>query len=197
MDPQSAIEFLEQWGYPAFTALLLATGLGSPLPEDLLLLAAGYLISAGMFAWPVTLVLAFVGVMGSDLLLYTAGARMRQHAPTRAWVQRLVSAGRPGVARLWIRRYGAMAVFFARLVPGTRYLCFISAGVHGVPLRRFVLFDMLGAAVWIPLLLFVGAELGEHIGGLDAVLRGIGRVVIWIVLALVVGVTVWKRFLSR
>jgi membrane protein DedA with SNARE-associated domain len=197
MDPQAAIEFLEQWGYPAFTALLLATGLGSPLPEDLLLLTAGYLISAGMFSWPITLALAFVGVMGSDLLLYTAGTRMRQHAPTRAWVQRLVSAGRPGVARLWIRRYGAMAVFFARLVPGTRYLCFISAGLHGVSLRRFVLFDLLGAAIWIPLLLFVGAQLGEHIGGLDAVLRGIGRTVVWIVLALVVGVTVWKRFLSR
>jgi membrane protein DedA with SNARE-associated domain len=197
MDPQAAIEFLESWGYPAFTVLLIATGFGSPLPEDLLLLTAGYLISDNVFSWHVAIPLAFVGVLGSDLILYTAGTRMRRHAPTRAWVQRLVSTGRPGVARLWIRRYGAMAVFFARLVPGTRYLCFISAGLHGISLRRFVLFDLLGAVIWIPLLLFVGAQLGEQIGGLDAVLRGIGRTVIWVVVALIIGVTVWKRFLSR
>lgn len=197
MDPASAIEFLEEWGYPAFTALLLATGFGSPLPEDLLLLAAGYLISAGVFSWQITLVLGFAGVIGSDLMLYTAGNRMRRHAPTRAWVQRLVSTGRPGLARLWIRRYGAMAVFFARLVPGTRYLCFISAGMHGVSLRRFLLFDLLGAAIWIPLLLFVGARLGEELGGIDALMRGVGRTVIWVVVAVIVGVTVWKRFLQR
>ncbi|CAN5668200.1 hypothetical protein BH23ACI1_BH23ACI1_16640 [soil metagenome] len=197
MDPQSAIEFLERWGYPAFTALLLATGFGSPLPEDLLLLAAGYLIAAGMFSWPVTLVLAFTGVIGSDLLLYTAGNRMRRHARTRAWVRRMMSSRGSGLPQAWLRRYGAVAVFFARLVPGTRYLCFISAGLHGVSVRRFLLFDLLGAAIWIPLLLFIGARLGEELGGIDALMRGIGRTVVWIVVAVIVGVTVWRRFLQR
>jgi membrane protein DedA with SNARE-associated domain len=197
MDPQAAIEFLEQWGYPAYTALLLATGLGSPLPEDLLLLTAGYLISEGLFAWPLAFALGMTGVLGSDLMLFAAGTRMRRHAPTRKWVQRLVSTGRPGVARLWLRRHGAMAVFFARLVPGTRYLCFISAGLYGIPPRRFLLFDLLGALIWVPLLLFVGAKLGENLGGLESLLRGVGRSIIWVIVALIVGLTVWKRFVAR
>lgn len=195
MDPQWAIAFLEDWGYVAFTGLLLATGVGSPLPEDFLLLTGGYLISAGVFTWPAAVALGFVGVVGSDLMLYTAGNRLRQHARTRAWVRRM--AARQGLSMRWLQHYGARAVFFARLVPGTRYLCFIGAGLNGVPLRRFLLFDLLGAAIWVPLLLLLGDQIGDQIGGVDNLLRGIGRTVLWLVVLLVVGVTVWRRFLAR
>lgn len=195
MDPQWAIAFLEDWGYIAFTGLLLATGVGSPLPEDLLLLIGGYLISAGVFSWPATLPLALVGVVGSDVMLFVAGGRLRRHARTRAWIRRM--AARQGLSMRWLRHYGAVAVFFARLVPGTRYLCFIGAGLNGVPLRRFLLFDLLGSVIWVPLLLLVGDRIGDQIGGVEALLQGIGRTVLWLVVLTIVGVTVWRRFVAR
>src|SRR5688500_9464711 len=52
MDPHSLLTLLETWGYAALLVLLIATGIGSPIPEDLLLLTAGYLIFAGVFLWP-------------------------------------------------------------------------------------------------------------------------------------------------
>ena len=52
MTPATLAELLGEWGYPTYLLLLVATGIGSPIPEDLILAIAGYLIFAGAFSWP-------------------------------------------------------------------------------------------------------------------------------------------------
>ena len=61
-------ELLESWGYAAYLLLLGITGAGSPIPEDLILATAGYMISAGIFSWPGRM------PFGRFLLLDAAGA---------------------------------------------------------------------------------------------------------------------------
>src|ERR687891_605995 len=61
VDPESLSALLDTWGYPALLLLLILTGVGSPIPEDLLLLTAGYLVYTDVFYWPPAL---FVGVIG-------------------------------------------------------------------------------------------------------------------------------------
>jgi membrane protein DedA with SNARE-associated domain len=191
VDPQTAIVFLENWGYPALALLLGATGFGSPIPEDLLLVAAGYLISADVFSWRVTLPLAYLGVTGSDCILYWIGTQVRSHS--QAWLKRFVRPSRLALATGWLR-HGHVVVFIARLVPGTRAVTFIAAGVHGIPFRRFLLFDAIGAAVWVPLLLFAGAQLGEEIGGIERLFVRVSKALWWLVVAAVLLVIAWRFF---
>ncbi len=73
MEPDSLSALLGTWGYPALLIMLVITGVGSPVPEDLLLLTAGYLVFTGVFEWAPALGVAGVGVVTSDLLLYSAG----------------------------------------------------------------------------------------------------------------------------
>lgn len=191
MDPQPAVAFLEQWGYPALGILLGATGVGSPIPEDLLLLVAGYLISADVFAWRVTLPLAYAGVVGSDCILYWVGTQIRTHS--RRWASQFIRPERLDVIAPWFN-YGDSIVFIARLVPGTRALVFVSSGVRAMPFRRFLVFDALGAAVWVPLLLWAGAQIGEEIGGIQQLFAYIARTGWWLVVAAVVLALVWRLF---
>jgi membrane protein DedA with SNARE-associated domain len=191
VDPQAAIEFVENWGYPAFAILLGATGFGSPIPEDLLLLTAGYLISADVFTWRVALPLALAGVIGSDCILYWLGSRMRTHS-TR-WLRRLVRPGRLRVATKRFR-HGHIAVFVARLVPGTRAITFLSAGVQRVPFYRFVIFDALGAAIWVPLILVVGAQVGQEIGGIERLFSRVANFVWVLILLATVLAVAWRFF---
>jgi membrane protein DedA with SNARE-associated domain len=171
--------------------LLLATGLGSPIPEDLILATGGYLISASAFSWPAALTLGILGVVSSDVLLYAWGRRL--HAGVSGgWMGRLVRPHHLLAAERWLVRFGDKAVFFGRLLPGTRTVAFIGAGVRRMPLGRFLLFDLLGAVVWVPAVLFAGSQVGEEIGGLDQLLARLARSVVWVALALVVLAAIWK-----
>jgi membrane protein DedA with SNARE-associated domain len=170
--------------------LLCATGVGSPIPEDLLLITGGYLISAGVFTWRIALPLSIVGVVASDFLLYTFGRRMRTRS-LPVWAARILPTRRLRTSPPWFARAGAPAVLFARLVPGTRVLVFVTAGFQGVRPLVFLAFDIVGALIWVPLLLWIGSVLGEEIGGLGALLSGISRAAFWLVLGAILLLVAW------
>jgi membrane protein DedA with SNARE-associated domain len=191
MDPNAAAEFLSIWGYPAFVVLLLATGFGSPIPEDLLLLVGGYLISADVFSWQLVLPLAMIGVVGSDCILYVAGRHLRTRSIRGPRFRRLIRPARLRLATRWFGRMGDRSIFVARLVPGTRAVTFITAGLRGVAPVRFLILDVLGALVWVPLLLFSGGLLGEQIGGLHRILGWIARGAEWAILLGILLLIAW------
>jgi membrane protein DedA with SNARE-associated domain len=105
---------------------------------------------------------------------------------------RLVRPHHLMAAERWLARFGDKAVFLGRLLPGTRTVAFIGAGVRRMPLARFLLYDLLGALVWVPAVLFAGSQVGEEIGGLDQLLARLARSVVWVVLALVILAALWK-----
>jgi membrane protein DedA with SNARE-associated domain len=184
MTPADLSDFLSDWGYPALVVLLCATGVGSPIPEDVLLLAAGYLVSAGVFWRPWVILLSIFGVVASDLMLYAWGRQMRVRADGR--FMRLVRPRRLERATDWFNRFGDGIVLMARLLPGTRTVVFIGAGLRGMPIGRFLLHDTVGACIWVPLLVWLGTQLGEEFGGLDRLLGDVGRLLRWLVVGAVV-----------
>jgi membrane-associated protein len=190
VDSTTIASLLQDWGYPAMLLLLCATGVGSPIPEDLLLVSSGYLISAGVFSWRVALPLSMIGVVASDFMLYTLGRHLRTHALT-GWRARILPVRRLRGAAAWLARRGAPAVLVARLVPGTRVVVFVTAGFQGVRPLAFLAFDIAGALIWVPFLLWVGSVLGEEIGGIGALLAGVSRTAFWLVLGAILLLIAW------
>jgi membrane protein DedA with SNARE-associated domain len=82
----------------------------------------------------------------------------------------------------------------ARLVPGTRAITFLSAGVQRVPFYRFVIFDALGAAIWVPLILVVGAQVGQEIGGIERLFSRVANFVWVLILLATVLAVAWRFF---
>lgn len=191
MNPATLAALLEDWGYPTYLFLLCATGLGSPIPEDLILATAGYLITAGVFSWPGAFVVGLAGIVSSDAMLYVWGRRLRAGA-TNGWMSRLVRPQHLATAERWLTRFGDGAVFFGRLIPGTRAVAFIGAGVREMPFHRFLLLDLAGALIWVPLVLFAGVQAGEEIGGLDRIVPAIGRYAVWILAGMIILIGLWR-----
>jgi membrane protein DedA with SNARE-associated domain len=198
VDPLVLAEFVATWGYLALLALLLLTGLGSPIPEDLLLLVGGYLVFIGALTWPLTLAIGLAGVVGSDLLLYSAGRHLAWR-PRRSLEARVLSPVRLRRVTQWFARFGALAVFGARLIPGTRALVFVTAGLQGLPASRFLIYDGLGALIWVPLVLLVGHRLGDRVGDLNALLGWTQDGGVWLALAAILLIVwlVWGREESK
>jgi membrane-associated protein len=189
MDIEGLHQLLGSWGYLGFLVLLVLTGVGSPIPEDLLLLVSGYLVSVSAFDARVVIPLGIAGVLGSDVLLYSAGRHLAWRAGRKE--SRLISPQRLDTATRWLTRLGDGAIILARLLPGTRTIVFVSAGAQGVPFVRFVAADVLGAILWVPALCAVGYWLGSGIGGLEALDARLRQGALWVTAALVLLFIAW------
>jgi membrane protein DedA with SNARE-associated domain len=200
MSTTGAVALLSTWGYPAYLLLFLASALGSPITEDLLLLVGGYLVGIGVFRWPIALGIALPGVLATDLAMYGVGRKVRAHTLRGGLLRRYIRPGRLRLATRWFSRFGDRVVFFARLVPGTRMLVFVTAGLRGMPIGRFLAYDATAALLWVPSIMWVGHHLGERFGSFDATLRWVGdRVLLLVLLAAAVYAVrrLWRRWEQR
>ena len=77
-------------------------------------------------------------------------------------------------------RHGHRAVFYARFLAGLRAVVYLSAGSLGVPISRFLMYDLLGALISVPLVVSLGYLFGGQIEQIFRFLGGFEHL-IWIV----------------
>lgn len=183
---------LVQYGYWAVGATLLAENAGVPVPGETILLLACFLAyseHALRLPW-IVLVATIAATLGDNLgfvLGYYGGRPLlaRYQAFFRIQ-QRTVQRGEGLFAR-----YGAITIFFARFIFGLRIIAGPIAGVLRMPWRKFMVFNFLGAAVWVTVISFVGYSFGQHWERLQ---QAVKRIDILVALVLLCGAAwLWRR----
>ncbi len=176
--------------------LLVIAGLGVPLPEDLVLLAAGALVHRKVTSLALAAAACVCGVIAGDMILFITARRLGPAILERPLFRRILPPGRRERIESFIRRRGGLAVFLGRHAAGLRSPVFAMAGVLGMPLGRFVLWDTLGLLVSAPWIIAAGYFFSEH---LELARRGIAHVEHYLLLAAVlvfVGYVIyatWRR----
>lgn len=177
-------------------AALVTAGLGVPIPEDLVLLAAGALAHRGIAPVVLVVPVCMAGVLAGDTLLFLMARRLGPRALERRMFRRLLPEGRRARVEALFARRGNWVVFLARHVAGLRAPVFALAGIHGMPLSRFLLWDGLALCLSAPLVLALGWWSSSH---LELARRGVARAEHWALLAFAVAVAIyaslaaWRR----
>lgn len=174
------------YGYWAVAAALLLENAGVPAPgETILLLASflaysqeelqlGWIIVVATIAATVGDNLGFaLGYYGGRPLLSRYQSIFRVRASTLEQGERLFA------------RYGAVTVFFARFIFGMRIVAGPMAGVLRMSWRRFLVFNFLGAAVWVTVISGAGYSFGQHWHRMERVIKKLDIAAIILVLLLV------------
>jgi membrane protein DedA with SNARE-associated domain len=179
--------------------LLLISGLGLPIPEDIPLLAAGYLCylgdlpesHGGVDLWymvPAT----FIAVVGADSLIYYMGRRYGHHLPRLRFIRRYLTEERLQKAQLAFHNHGGKTLFVARFLPGLRAPVFFSAGVFKIPYWKMLAFDGTAALISVPALVLVAYFGGHQIGKVKHLAGQVQIVIGAVAIALVISFIVWK-----
>jgi len=164
---------LEHATYGLTLLLLLAAGMGLPIPEDVVLLVAGALIHRGATHLVPTAAVVAVGVLAGDLMIFLTARHLGARALERPLFRRLLPERRRQRLERLFARWGGGIVFAARQVAGIRAPVFALAGLHGLPVALFVLFDAIGLVISGPLFLSLGYLFSNQ---LDRALADVARV---------------------
>jgi len=193
------VVFLAKWSYFGLFLILIAAGLGIPLPEDIPLVAAGWLVYKGRADLWLMIAAGLIGVMVGDSLLFSMGRRYGDHVVEHRWLRRIAKPWLIEKARRLYVNHGAKVIFAARFMPGIRAVVFLIAGVFRVPYWKFLLIDGVAALISVPVWVWVGARFSKHLEAiLEGARLGTAGVVGVLILALVIwGVYEWRHNLSK
>jgi len=172
--------------YVAIFGLLLACGLGLPLPEDITLLAAGYLAAEDVITLPGAIGICLAGVLIGDSLIFALGRRFGERTLEAPGIRTVMTRKRVARSRHYFDRFGRKAVFFGRFIAGLRAPIFLVAGTLQMPYRTFLLLDGLGAVLSVPLLAWLGWAFADDLHAIIELIRSSHNALL-LVLALGVG----------
>jgi membrane protein DedA with SNARE-associated domain len=157
-----ALDVIAALGYAGLALLLVAENLFPPIPSEVVLPLAGFLVGRGDLGfWPALLSSTFGSVTGA-LILYSLGRYGGRPLVLRYGRFLRVDEERLDRADGWFRRYGDWVVLFARVVPVARSIVSIPAGTTKMPLVRFTVLTALGSCAWNALLIGAGVILGAN-----------------------------------
>ncbi len=178
---QSVIEAFGGWGV-AF--LMAVESCNIPLPSEVILPYAGYMVTKGVFSIHTAAIFGALGCVLGSIPSYYIG-----YFGGRKFIEKygkyiLVSHHDLEVADKWVEKYGDWSFFICRMLPVVRTFISLPAGILKAKKRFFFTFTFLGSLVWSYVLVYVGIKMGENTEALKHIWHKFDALIIAVCLVL-------------
>ena len=156
------IAVISKAGYLGVVILMAIESACIPLPSEIIMPFAGYLVYTGRFSllWAAT-----AGALGCNLgsvIAYEVGFYGGRPLVEKYGFYLLLSRHDLDMADRFFLRFGSAAVFIGRLLPVIRTFIALPAGIARMPRLRFHIYTFVGSWPWCFMLAWIGMKLGEH-----------------------------------
>ncbi len=177
-------------GYGGVAAMMMIESACIPLPSEIIMPFAGYLVSTGRFSLPMVALAGAIGCNLGSTVAYWVGASGGRRFVDRygRWV--LLDHGDLDVAERFFDRFGAPAVLIGRLLPVVRTFIALPAGMGRMRQLQFQLYTFAGSLLWCYALAAIGDQLGRHWES-DPRLRAVMQQLHLVVAAILLAAIVW------
>ena len=145
---------IRHYGVFAVSLILAFESLGLPVPGETLLIFAAILARRGEMSLPAILIFAWAGSVLGDNVGYIIGRTLGRATISRYGAKIGHTDERMRAVEKIFVRYGAATVMFARFFNILRQLNGIVSGMLGMSWWRFLLFNAIGAALWVAMWVF-------------------------------------------
>jgi membrane protein DedA with SNARE-associated domain len=193
------VEVISAGGYLGIVVLMAIESACIPLPSEIIMPFAGYLVSTGRFTLIGAATAGALGCnVGSTVAYYVAASGGRK-VIERWGAYVLMTHAELDHAERFFARYGSITVFIGRLLPVIRTFIAFPAGLARMPMLKFQIYTFLGSWPWCFALAYIGFVLGQRWDS-DPTFRRLFHQFDMVVVGLVVaGLAwfVWSRWRAR
>ena len=159
---QAFLNFIDSWGYFAVGVLMAMENACIPVPSELILGFAGYLVSAERMTFVGAMIAGMIGGMAGSIFAYVVGATGGRKFVDKYGKYFLIKKSHVDLAQKWFDKYGIRAVFFSRMLPVVRTFISLPAGFARVDFKQFLFYTFAGSLPWTALILWAGVMLGDN-----------------------------------
>jgi membrane protein DedA with SNARE-associated domain len=155
---------IAQYGYPAVFAAAFLEVIFPPIPSEVIFPLIGFIVQSRTLGVENAIGMATMGALGSTAgaaLIYFISLKVGRAAIVRFGARVKVSEREIEKAEKWFEKYGSIAVFTGRMIPGVREIISIPAGVARMNFAKFVVYTFTGSLLWCIILTLAGYYLGE------------------------------------
>lgn len=164
-------------GYAGVILLMAIESACIPLPSEIIMPFAGYLVFAGKFNIHLASLSGAFGCAVGSAVAYYAGMRGGRPCMERYGRYLLIRKGDIDRADYWFDKYGEKIVFISRLLPVIRTFISFPAGVSKMHFGRFMVYSFIGSVPWCYFLAYIGKALGENWNSIRGYFHGADAVI--------------------
>lgn len=170
-------DIISTFGYSGLAFLLFIENIFPPIPSEVVLPLAGFLVFQGQLQYELAIIASTAGSVLGAVVLYYVGYFGGKPFIDR--YGRFIGLNKKNFDRTerWFQDYGSVIVLLARVVPGARSVVSVPAGILEMPFLKFIILTTIGTAIWNSLLIGAGWWLGER---WESVSQSVGQLT-WVV----------------
>lgn len=187
---------IETMGYWGIVLLMAIESANIPLPSEMILPYAGYLVQAGKMNLHLASLAGAVGCVVGSLPCYAIGAWGGERFIQKYGKWLLIDEEDLQQARRWTSRFGDLAFFICRMLPIVRTFISVPAGILKANFTLFTIYTFIGSLIWSYFLVYVGIVFGENLEAFKTIWHQFD-VAIAILLIFVAGYYIWTHVVRK
>ena len=176
-------QIMNSYGYLGIGLLILIENVFPPIPSEVILTFGGLMTTRTNLSVLGVIMSATIGSLLGAIVLYLIGKILNKDRLIKiveSKYGRLLRVKRKDIesADKWFLEKGTGTVFFCRFIPVVRSLISIPAGMSEMSMVKFIIYTVVGSAIWNTVLVCVGAFAGSQIDNILNILDNVSHIVL-------------------
>lgn len=156
------VDFVHHLGYVGIFLMTFVESTFVPVPAEVTMIPAGYLVQQGKMEFIPVLLASIVGTIGGAYFNYWLAKRFGRDLFIRYGKYLMVTDAKLAKLENFFAKHGAISTFFGRLIPGVRHYISFPAGLAKMDMRKFLIYTAAGGAIWMTVLVCLGYFIGQN-----------------------------------
>lgn len=180
------IKIISGSGYLGIMVLMGLESACIPIPSEIIMPFSGYLVTTGRFSLFWVIIFGTIGNLFGSIISYWVGVRGGRPFIEKCGKYILIRKEELDKSQRFFEKYGALSVFFSRLLPIVRTFISFPAGIAKMRFGKFCLYTLVGSLFWSALLSYVGVFLGENWEAIASYFRKFDWLILILLIVLII-----------
>lgn len=186
------VEFVESFGYLGIFIMTFVESTFVPIPAEITLIPAGYLVQKEELNFILVLITSVCGTVGGSLFNYYIASLFGRSILLKYGQWFFINEKKLNQMDNFFNEHGAISIFTGRLLPGVKHFISFPAGLAKMNLKTFCIYTAMGGAIWCFILITLGYLIGENEGLITKHLKKINFVII-VSVSFLIAFYIWRK----